>query len=159
MNYPIRRVVTGHDQNGKAIVMIDEISTNVISRRPGQQGCVVWTTEGFPVNNDAHEDEALRPVATALPNGTVFRINKLEPGVAGRLHRTDTIDYAIMMTGECDMDLEDGVSVHLKAGYVLVQRGTIHNWRNNGTETCIIAFILIDAKPVEVGGKHLDAVG
>ena len=159
MDYPIRRVVTGHDHNGKAIVMIDEVSTNVMSRRPGQQGCVVWTTQEFPVNNDGRADDALKPVSTAMPNGTVFRVNRLEPGVSGRLHRTDTIDYAIVMSGECDMDLEDGRSVHLKAGDVLVQRGTIHNWQNNGTEPCIIAFILIDAKPVEAGGKRLDAVG
>ena len=56
------------------------------------------------------------------------------------------------MSGEIDMELDDSV-VHLKAGDVLVQRGTIHNWVNRGTEPCVIAFVLIDAKPVEVGGK------
>ena len=63
------------------------------------------------------------------------------------------------MRGEIDMELDDGVSVHLRAGDVLVQRGTIHNWQNNGTEPCLIAFILIDAKPVEAGGKVLNATG
>ena len=62
------------------------------------------------------------------------------------------------MSGEIDMELDDSV-IHLKAGDVLVQRGTIHNWVNRGTEACVIAFILIDAKPVEVGGKVLHADG
>jgi quercetin dioxygenase-like cupin family protein len=159
MDYPVRRVVTGHDNSGKAIVLIDEVSDNIISRRPGQQGCVIWTTQGFPVNNDGDADTSRAQVATTIPNGTVFRINKLDPGVNPRTHRTDSIDYAIIMSGECDMELEPGTLVHLKAGDVLVQRGTIHNWQNNGTEPCMIAFILIDAKPVEVGGKRLDAVG
>jgi quercetin dioxygenase-like cupin family protein len=159
MQYPPRRVVTGHDKNGKATVLIDEIPTNTISRRAGQTGTVIWSNNSFPANNDGSDDEAKREVATGLPGGAVFRVNRLEPGVAGRIHRTDTIDYAIIMSGECDMELEKGDFVHLKAGDVLVQRGTIHNWVNNGKETCVIAFILIDAKPVEVGGKRLDAVG
>ena len=70
----------------------------------------------------------------------------------------DSIDYAVVMSGEIDMELDDSV-VHLKAGDVLVQRGTIHNWVNRGSEPCVIAFILIDAKPVEVGGKVLTAEG
>jgi quercetin dioxygenase-like cupin family protein len=161
MDFPVRRVVTGHDKTGKAIVLIDEVPDNVISRRPGQQSCVIWTSEGFPVNNDGGKeaDVARDQFTTTLPNGTVFRVNRLEPGVSPRNHRTDSIDYAIVMSGECDMELEPGTLVHLKAGDVLVQRGTIHNWQNNGTEPCMIAFILIDAKPVEVGGKRLDAVG
>ena len=159
MQYPIRRVVTGHDTNGKAIVLYDEISKTAMSRRPGQTGCVVWTTEGFPINNDSSEDAGAREVQTGLPNGTICRINKFDPGVSPRMHRTDTLDYAIVMSGAIDMTLDDGLVVHLKAGDVLVQRGTIHNWINNGTEPCIIAFILIDAKPVEIAGKRLDKTG
>jgi quercetin dioxygenase-like cupin family protein len=159
MNFPVRRVVTGHDKNGKAIVTIDEISQNGVQRRPGATGDVIWTTQGFPVNNDGSEDESKRKVETAFANGTVFRILKLDPGCTPRMHRTDTIDYAIVMAGECDMELDDGVKVHFKAGDVLVQRGTIHNWSNSGKEPCVIAFILIGAKPVEVGGKKLAAHG
>ena len=80
------------------------------------------------------------------------------PGVAPRVHRTDSIDYAAVMSGEIDMELDDSV-VHLKAGDVLVQRGTIHNWVNRGTQPCVIAFVLIDAKSVEAGGKTLHAQG
>ena len=75
-----------------------------------------------------------------------------------RNHRTDSIDYTIIMSGEIDMEM-DGTMIHLKAGDVLVQRGTIHNWINNGSEPCVIAFALIDAKPVTAGGKVLNAVG
>ena len=86
----------------------------------------------------------------------MFRVVSFGPGVTPRNHRTDSIDYAVVMSGEIDMELDDGVTVRLKAGDVLVQRGTIHNWVNNGTEPCVIAFILIAAKPVTAGGKVLE---
>ncbi len=76
----------------------------------------------------------------------------------GRNHRTDSVDYAVILSGEIDMEM-DGTTVHLKGGDVLVQRGTIHNWVNRGTAPCTIAFVLIDAKPVTSGGKVLHADG
>jgi len=158
MAIQVRRVVTGHDKNGRAVVKIDEVSKNIISSRPGQAACVVWTTESFPVNNMGDADEGLRQVGTTLKNGTVFRVVEFGPGVAPRNHRTDSIDYAVVLSGEIDMELTDSV-VHLKAGDVLVQRGTIHNWVNPATQPCVIAFVLIDAKPVEADGKVLNAVG
>ena len=158
MAVQVRRVVTGHDAKGRAVVKIDEVSKNIISSRPGQTACVVWTTESFPVNNTGDADEGLRKVGTTLKNGTVFRIVEFAPGVAPRNHRTDSIDYAVVVSGEIDMEFDDSV-VHLKAGDVLVQRGTIHNWINRGTKPCVIAFTLIDSKPVEVDGKVLNAVG
>ena len=78
--------------------------------------------------------------------------------MAPRNHRTDSIDYLVVLSGEIDMELADTV-VHLKAGDVLVQRGTIHNWINRGPEPCVLAGVLIDAKSVEVGGTVLHAVG
>jgi quercetin dioxygenase-like cupin family protein len=158
MAVQIRRVVTGHDRNGHAVVKIDEVSENVISRRPGQTSCVIWTTESFPVNNTGDDDQGARQVGTTLNNGTVFRVVEFAPGVAPRNHRTDSIDYAVVVSGEIDMELDDSV-VHLKAGDVVVQRGTIHNWVNRGTTPCTIAFVLIDAKPVEIHGKVLHAEG
>jgi quercetin dioxygenase-like cupin family protein len=154
----VRRVVTGHDASGRAVVKIDEIPKNLTSGRPKQMACVVWTTESFPVDNTGDADAGLRQVGTTLNNGTVFRVVEFAPGVAPGIHRTDSIDYALVMSGEIDMELDDSV-VHLKAGDVLVQRGTIHNWVNRGTQPCVIAFVLIDAKPVEVGGKVMNAVG
>jgi quercetin dioxygenase-like cupin family protein len=158
MALQIRRVVTGHDASGRAVVKIDEVAKNLVSSRPGATACVVWTTEGFPVDNNGDEDAGLRKTGTTLDNGTVFRILELAPGVTPRNHRTDSIDYAVVMSGEVEMELDDA-KVHLKAGDVLVQRGTIHNWVNRGTEPCVIAFMLIAAKPVTVGGKVLHAQG
>lgn len=158
MALQLRRVVTGHDANGRAVVKIDEVSKNLGSTRPAQMACVVWTTESFPVDNTGDTDQGLRKVGTTLNNGTVFRVVEFGPGVAPRNHRTDSIDYAVVMSGEIDMEMDDTV-VHLKAGDVLVQRGTIHNWINRGIVPCVIAFVLIDAKPVEVGGKVLNAQG
>ena len=159
MSLTVRRVVTGHDENGRAIVSIDEIFKNVVQTRPGAHAAVIWTSEGFPVDNDGSADTSGRKIGiSAIDNGTVFRVVSFGPGVTPRNHRTDTIDYATVISGEIDMEL-DGTSVHLKAGDVLVQRGTIHNWVNNGTVPCVIAFALIAAKPVTVGGKVLKAHG
>jgi quercetin dioxygenase-like cupin family protein len=158
MALKVRRVITGHDQNGRAIVKIDEASTNVFSGRPGATGCNVWTTEGFPVNNDGGADEGLRKVGTTLKNGTIFRVLEFAPGLAARNHRTDSIDYIVVISGEIDMELDDSL-VHLRAGDVMVQRGTIHNWVNRGTAPCVLAVVLIDARSVEAGGKVLPAVG
>lgn len=158
MQLKLRRVVTGHDADGHAIVQIDELATNLAASRPGATACVVWTSEGFPVDNNGGEDQGLRRTGTTLANGTVFRVLELAPGSAPRNHRTDSIDYAVVMSGEIDMEL-DNSSVHLKAGDVLVQRGTIHNWINRGTEPCVIAFVLIAANPVTAGGKILHAQG
>ena len=158
MSLNIRRVVTGHDNQGRAKVLIDETVKNVISTRPGANSSVIWSSEGFPVDNDGDNDPSGRSIATVLDNGTVFRVISFGPGVAPRNHRTDSIDYAVVMAGAIDMELDIGV-VHLKAGDVLVQRGTVHNWVNNGTEPCIIAFTLVAAKPVIAGGKTLPAHG
>jgi len=97
-------------------------------------------------------------VGTTIPNGTIFRILEFAAGLAPRNHRTDSIDYIVVLSGEIDMELDNTV-VHLKAGDVMVQRGTIHNWVNRGTEACLLAVILIAAKAVEAGGKTLNAVG
>lgn len=154
----IRRVVTGHDSTGRAVIAIDETCKNVISRRPGHQSVVVWSTGSFPTDNSGHEDGGARAVETTDPDGSVFRIIEYQPGVAGRNHRTDSIDYAVVLSGEIDMEI-DGAVVQLRRGDVLVQRGTIHNWINRGKEPCVIAFVLIAAKPVEAGGKVLHATG
>jgi Cupin domain len=159
MSLTVRRVITGHDQNGHAKVLIDEVAKNVHQGRPGAHAANIWIEEGFPVNNDASADTSGRKVGTTLPNGIVFRVVSFGPGVTPRNHRTDSIDYATIISGEIDMELDDGASVHLKAGDVLVQRGTIHNWVNKGTAPCIIAFVLVSAKPASAGGKVLNAAG
>jgi quercetin dioxygenase-like cupin family protein len=151
MEFPLRRVVTGHDAQGRAVVQIDDIPNNLVSKRPGHNSFVVWTTVGNPVDNTGTGDDATRPVGTELRNGSVFRIMKLDPGVAPRPHRTASIDYLIVLSGAVTMELDEG-SVDL-------QRGTFHNWIVTGTEPCLMAVVLIDAKPVEVGETTLGAFG
>jgi quercetin dioxygenase-like cupin family protein len=154
----IRRVVTSHDDKGKAQVAIDEVSRDVVSFRPGATVANIWSTAGFPVDNNCLSDTAKEISGTTRAGGTVFRVIEFAPGVAPRNHRTDSIDYAIVLAGEIDMTLDDQV-VTLRAGDVLVQRGTIHNWINRSNVPCVIAFVLIDAKPVEHDGKPLAAHG
>ena len=136
MTLNIRRVITDHDAEGRAVVAIDERCTNLISRRPGHQSCVAWTGD----------------------DGTIFRIVEYKPGVAPRTHRTETVDYAVVLSGEIDMQLDDAM-VHLRAGDVLVQQGTLHDWINRGTTACVVAFVLVPAKPVARDGKLLGALG
>ena len=143
MTLEVRRVVTGHDKNGKARVIIDELSDNVISRRAGQQSTVIWATDQMPPNLEALNDLSPDVKSTTVANGTVFRVSRFEPGVAPRNHRTASMDYAVVLSGQIDMELDDGEVVNLRAGDVLVQRGTVHNWTNPGTEPCIIAFVLM----------------
>ena len=156
MSLKIRRVVTGHDANGKAVVTIDEIAKNVISRRANHESLVIWSTGEFPTDNSGDADGGARQVGTTDPNGTVFRLVEYGPGVTPRNHRTESVDYAIVLSGEIDMEM-DGTMVHLKTGDVLVQRGTIHNWINKGSVPCVVAFVLVAAKPVERAGKLLTA--
>jgi quercetin dioxygenase-like cupin family protein len=156
MSLNIRRVVTGHDPKGKAVVTIDEVSKNVISRRANHESCVIWSSGEFPTDNGGDADGGLRKVGTVDSGGTVFRLVEYGPGVVPRNHRTESIDYAVVLSGEIDMEM-DGTTVHLRAGDVLVQRGTIHNWINNGKVPCVIAFVLVAAKPVARAGKLLTA--
>ena len=156
----IRRVVTGHDDNGRAVVKIDEICNHYKEGRPGALACNVWTTDTSPANNSGSADDGKREGKfTMVENGTVFRIIEFRPGVTPRVHRTDTIDYIVVMSGEIDMELETGEEVHLQAGDVMVQRGTVHNWINRGTQSCVAAFVLVHAQPAEAGGKVLEHFG
>lgn len=158
MTLDIRRVVTGHDAQGRAVVLFDGPCRRADSRRPGHAARVVWTTDNSPADNTGEADAAEGDVAASIANGSVFRIIEYAPGVAPRRHRTGTIDYAVVLSGEIDMRLDDA-EVHLRAGDVVVQRGTIHDWINRGAEPCVIAFVLIAAAPVTAGGATLAATG
>jgi quercetin dioxygenase-like cupin family protein len=129
-----------------------------VSFRPGAMIANIWSSEGFPVDNAGRADRAKEITATTRDNGTVFRVIEYGPGVTPRNHRTNSIDYAVVLSGEIDMELDDEV-VTLRAGDVLVQRGTVHNWVNRYDAPCVIAFVLIDARPVEQDGKPLAAHG
>jgi len=135
-----RRVVTGHDQEGRSVIKWD----SEIYSKPGRERfsrADLWATDSLPVRL-SEDDPAKWTFGTTVANGSVFRFCHYEPGVAERWHRTDSIDYGIVLSGEIDMQV-DGGEVHLKAGDVVVQRATMHNWVNRGTESCVIAFVLI----------------
>lgn len=145
----IRRIVTGHNEHGKSMVKWDsELESQ--PGRPGFEQVLLWATDRLPpqlTDADPHTWE----LGTSLANGSVLRLGRYEPGVAARWHRTDTIDYGIVLAGELWMQLDEG-EVHLKTGDVVIQRSTIHNWENRGTEPCVMAFILIATEGGESTG-------
>jgi quercetin dioxygenase-like cupin family protein len=174
MGNPIRRVVTGHDRDGKAIVLADGPAPNVRLRSSGIVSTLAWVTDETPADIAGTADRADRDSGVAPPpSGSILRIVDFPPvaaalavdhaavaremgleaqtGAGGApprhafTHRTRSIDYAIVLEGEIDMLLDDS-EVHLAAGDILIQQGTNHVWVNNGTATCRIAFVLIDAK-------------
>ena len=142
----VRRIVTGLNESGQSAVWIDGLATNAVSRRPGHQSRLIWVTDETPALIVGDSDEGARDIGRPPPsNGTIFRVIEIAPGCAAEMHRTETIDYLVVISGEMDMELESS-TVHLTAGDVIVQRGTLHNWVNNGTEPCRIAAVLIDAR-------------
>ena len=159
MTVAVRRIVTGHDAQGRACMKIDDAATATSTLRPGAEAALIWTTQGFPVSNEGDVDAAARMVGTALENGTIFRVIDYAPGVAPRRHRTESIDYAVVVSGEIWMELDAGEAVLLRAGDLLVQRGTIHNWINRSEAVCRIVFVLIAAAPVEIASRALSAEG
>ena len=157
MTVKVRRVVTGHDAAGKAIVEIDAVSPHVVVNRPNIRVNNIWAN-GFPVSNTEPGDCAEQIKGTVLPGGALFRVIEFQPGVAPRLHRTETLDYIVVISGSITMEM-DGAMVELHAGDVMVQRGTVHNWINNGDVSCVCAFVMMAAEPIVVDGKRLEAHG
>jgi quercetin dioxygenase-like cupin family protein len=151
---PIRRVVTGHDANGTAKVLIDGPPTNRRTSKSGGVSTLIWCTDRTPADisvGENVEDMGERQLGTPPPpNGTRFTVNEIPPGRIGPIHRTETIDYVIVLSGEVEMEM-DGSTIKLKAGDVLVQRGTNHAWINRGPKPARVAFILVDAKPLGIG--------
>jgi quercetin dioxygenase-like cupin family protein len=151
---PIRRIVTGHDARQIAKVITDGPATNWKSGSPGTVSTLIWSTDSTPADislGETIEDLGARMLGTAPPaNGTRFAVIDFPAGNSGRMHRTETIDYVIVIAGEIDMDM-DNSTVRLKAGDVMVQRGTHHAWVNRGTERARLAFVLIDAAPLGIG--------
>ena len=142
----IRRVVTANDNDGKSFIKWDS-EIEAISGRSGFSRVPMWATKKLPAE-ETGEDPIKWEIGTTIAGGSVFRLGRYEPGAAERWHRTDSIDYAIVVSGEMWMQL-DKEEVHLKAGDVVIQRGTIHNWVNRGKEPCLMLFVLIATE----GGK------
>lgn len=165
--HTIRRVVTGHDADGKSVVVFDDVHD--YKRR-----VQIWTTEGSPADNSGEvTDTALRETRLeAPPQGSLFWLVELPPsrefapGAAaetaerlaaegavthrdGRpgMHTTRTIDYMVVLDGEVTLLLDEG-EVTLHKYDTVVQRGTAHHWENRGTEPARLAFVLLDAQPL-----------
>jgi mannose-6-phosphate isomerase-like protein (cupin superfamily) len=151
---PVRRVVTGHDANKVAKVLMDGPAENVKFPGPGTASCTLWCTDETPAEiavGESIEDAGARDLTIPPPaGGSRFGIVDFPPGNARFMHRTETIDYVIVMSGEIDMEMDDS-TVKLKAGDVMVQRGTHHAWINRGSVPARVAFVLIDAKPLGIG--------
>ncbi len=176
MSSPVRRVVTGKDSTGKAVALIDGPAPSIHQRPEGGLAIInLWVTDSTPADLTNPEDTSTRKVGIPPPpSGTIFRVvefapeNEITADYDARLkmiqaigltpegpsrehprdpamHRTKTIDYAVIISGEIDMLLDD-TEVHMKAGDVLVQRGTNHAWVNRSDAPCKVAFILVDAK-------------
>jgi quercetin dioxygenase-like cupin family protein len=154
-NYPpIRRIVTGHDSANVAKALIDGPATNAKYPSPGTVSTMIWCSDrapaAIPAGTDI-EDMGARILGTAPPaKGTRFAVIDFPPGNAPHLHRTETLDYVIVLEGEIDMDMDDS-TVTLKAGDVMVQRGTNHAWTNRSAARARVAFVLIDAEPLGIG--------
>lgn len=173
----IRRVVTGHDENGKSVFLLDGEAAAVkeMDSMPGLALTDLWRTDGAPAENAGDRDAADRPIVLEpTPNGTIFRIVEFPPDEAWRgradaaaafdsigaghaadsssddpmMHRTATVDYLIVLKGEIWAVLDED-ETRLKQGDVMVQRGTNHSWSVRNGEPCLLAAVLVGARPVE----------
>ena len=177
MIWRVRRVVTGHDGDGRSVFLSDGEAPNVkeMSAMPGLALTDIWETRAAPATNVGDKDAAARPVHLEPPkSGTILRIVEFPPDSAWRgstdgkagfkaigashtqdkhssdpmMHKTSTVDYIIVLKGEIYAILETGEKL-LRAGDVLVQRGTNHSWSVRGSEPCIVAAVLVSAKPLK----------
>jgi len=177
----VRRVLTGHDAQGKSTFIADGLAPNMkeMASMPGLALTDLWETRGAPAGNTGLEDAADRPVRLEPPrNGTILRIVEFPPDSQWReradarsafssigaghaadrrssdpmMHRTRTVDYIIVLKGEIYAVMEKGETL-LRAGDILVQRGTNHSWSVRGSEPCIVAAVLVGAKPLASKNK------
>jgi hypothetical protein len=171
----IRRVVTGHDRDGKSIFIMDGKAPNVLEMKsmPGVALTDLWRTTTSPALNSGNKDAAAGRIKLEPPeSGTILRIVEFPPDAAWRktadakaafasigaggapdhgsgdpmMHTTATVDYIIVLKGEIHAILDKGEKL-LKQGDILVQRGTNHSWSVRGGEPCVIAAILVSARP------------
>jgi len=181
MIWRVRRVLTGHDAGGRSSFIADGLAPNVkeMASMPGLALTDLWETGAAPASNAGDKDTAERPVRLEPPkNGTLLRIVEFPPDSAWRqgadakaafqsigaghakdrassdpmMHKTSTVDYIIVLKGEIYAIMETGEKL-LKAGDILVQRGTNHSWSVRGNEPCIVAAVLVSAKPVGASKK------
>ena len=147
MPFKVRRIITSHNAQGKAIVSIDE----VVEAKPGivdknVSNAFIWSTDSMPCDANAPDPRTKKIELSPARDGTIFRVLELPPGCPPHMHKTETVDYVIMLEGECDMILDDGAEVHMNQGDMMVQNATYHGWTNRSSKPCKIVFVLMDAK-------------
>ena len=151
---PIRRVITGHDRKQVAKVIHDGPAANIKRPRAGVASTLMWCTDEMPTDigvGEDVEDMGARILGTPPPeNGSRFIVMEFAPGCESEMHRTETLDYIVVLSGEIEMDM-DNSTVKLRAGDIMVQRGTNHAWANRGKEPARLAIVLLDAKPLGIG--------
>ncbi len=138
-----RRVVTGHDERGVSVFASDGPVPVVRTAPDGALFYEIWGTDAAPIGADAPDPTVGALSVPPSPNGTKIRINEFPPGVVSPMHRTQSVDYGIVLSGEVVLVLDDGETV-LRAGDVVVQRGTNHRWENRSADTARMAFVLVD---------------
>jgi quercetin dioxygenase-like cupin family protein len=145
---PPRRVVTGHDAYGKSVVLSDGPAPRSRTLPEGAAFHELWATAASPAPLTAAEADEPAGRFDGIapgPHGTVVRITDMPPGARSPMHRTETIDYGIVLAGRIHLILDDS-EVSLAAGDIVVQRGTDHAWQNRSQDDARMLFILIDGE-------------
>ncbi len=140
-----RRIVTGHDADGKSVVLSD--APNPKSLDIGTAAFhEIWITDRTPAPIAATEAEPTdRPVRVPPPaNGVMVRFTEMAPGAESPLHRTETVDVGVVLEGETWLLLDDGSETRVGPGDAVVQRGTMHAWANRSDRPVRMLFVLID---------------
>jgi quercetin dioxygenase-like cupin family protein len=155
MTPEIPRFLTRHDESGRACFAADRQMSFRDVDGGDARFSLIWSTDRSPANNADETDGADRGVSLALKGGSVLRMVDIRPGARSPMHRTVSIDYGIVLEGEIVLELDSGEERTIPQGGIVVQRGTNHAWVNR-TETWVrIAFVLLDAEPLVIGGQAL----
>lgn len=155
MGLQTRRIVTGHDAAGRAVVESDQGLAAQPAADDGAWFTRLWTTTSWPADNLDATDGTRLQSGLAAANGSVLRIVDMAPGHRSPMHRTQSLDYGIVLQGEVDLELDEGRIVSLAAGDVVIQRGTIHAWINRGSQPARLAFVLLAAASLVIDGRTL----
>lgn len=153
---PVQRVVTGHDANGRAVFKSEDVTPTKMIPNGDAAFLLVWTTQTVPADNNDETDGRERDAGLTLNQGSVIRVVDMLPGKQSPMHRTNSIDYGIVLKGEIELELDDGRKKTVGEGGIIVQRGTNHLWRNTSDQPCRIAFILIEAPAYLHDGQPLE---
>jgi quercetin dioxygenase-like cupin family protein len=144
-----RRIVTGHDDTGRSVVLSDGPTPTSVEFETGATFHEIWCTAETPARIAAAE--SAEPTARPLQvppdkRGTIVHLIDMPPGVGAPMHRTQTIDYGVVLEGEVDLELDDGSVIRMTTGDIVVQRGTAHAWYNRSSQTARMCFVLIDGE-------------